>query len=215
MKNGVYNSMLIALMPTASSAQLLRNAETTEAHQTLIYSRKLVHGNYTAFSEPFVWDMQRLGLWNKEMIDFIEMDNGSIQNIHIFFKEKSEHFKLSDATLEDIQWLQKMHRGMYEISQKICMQMARQRGIYVCQSQSFNVYLGEPNLTQMMAVHAYGNALNLKTGMYYLRQNPASQTNRFTVSLDMQEYYKDMKSRKKMIKERKIVCEEDVCIMCQ
>ena len=70
-KDGVRNSMLIALMPTASSAQLLRNAETTEAHQTLVYSRKLVHGNYTAFSEPFVQDMMSAGIWNKEIIDFI------------------------------------------------------------------------------------------------------------------------------------------------
>lgn len=214
-KHGVYNSMLIALMPTASSAQLLRNAETTEAHQTLIYSRKLVHGNYTAYSEPFVWDMQRMGLWNKHAIDFMEMDNGSFQNFHIFFHENQKLFPDCKASHAEILWMQKVHKGMYEISQKATMQMARQRGIYVCQSQSFNVWLGEPNMTKMKAIHAYGNALNLKTGMYYLRANPASQTNRFTVSLDMQEYYKNMKSRKKAIKERRVVCKEDVCIMCE
>lgn len=215
LKHGVYNSMLIALMPTASSAQLLRNAETTEAHQTLIYSRKLVHGNYTAYSEPFVWDMQRLGLWNKHTIDFIEMDNGSFQNFHIFWKENQKFFPGCKATYDDIRWMQKIHKGMYEISQKVTMQMARQRGIYVCQSQSFNVWIGEPNMTKMKAIHSYGNALNLKTGMYYLRANPASQTNRFTVSLDMQEYYKDMKARKKAIREKRVICNEDVCIMCE
>ena len=78
-KHGVRNSMLVALMPTASSAQMLRNAETTEAHQTLIYSRKLAHGNYVAYSEPFVQDMVDAGFWNEQTIEFIMMDNGSIR----------------------------------------------------------------------------------------------------------------------------------------
>lgn len=214
-EHGVYNSMLVALMPTASSAQLLRNAETTEAHQTLFYSRKLVHGNYTAFSEPFYMDMKRFNLWNQKALDFIEMDNGSFQNFHIFYSENPQYFKDSTASFEDIRWMQKVHKGMYEISQKVCMQMARQRGIYVCQSQSLNIWIGEPNMTKMKAVHSYGNALNLKTGMYYLRANPASQTNRFTLSLETQEYYHDMKRRKKDIQEKKVVCQDDVCIMCQ
>ena len=72
---------------------------------------------------------------------------------------------------------------MYEISQKDTMQMARQRGIYVCQSQSFNIYLPEPDIRKLQSVHNYSNSLKLKTGMYYLRQNPASQTNRFTVDI--------------------------------
>ena len=86
-KHGVRNSMLIALMPTASSAQLLRNTETTEAHQTLMYSRKLVHGNYITFSEPFVEDMIKMGIWNKKMIDFINLCNGSIEKIHFFVSD--------------------------------------------------------------------------------------------------------------------------------
>ena len=69
------------------------------------------------------------------------------------------------------------------------MRMARQRGIYVCQSQSFNIYLPEPDIKKLQAVHNFSNALKLKTGMYYLRQNPASQTNRFTVDIAVQSYY--------------------------
>ena len=156
-KDGVRNSMLIALMPTASSAQLLRNAETTEAHQTLVYSRKLVHGNYTAFSEPFVQDMMSAGIWNKEIIDFIMMSNGSIAKIDHFVADNPKYFsedfyrdgKIRNGKLEEIKQLKHLHRGMYEISQKDTMQMARQRGIYICQSQSLNIYLPEPDVRQM------------------------------------------------------------------
>jgi ribonucleoside-diphosphate reductase alpha chain len=217
-QDGVRNSMLIALMPTASSAQLLRNAETTEAHQTLVYSRKLVHGNFTAFSEPFVEDMVQRGLWNKETIDFIMMSNGSIEkldhfvadNQHIFPSEFYNDGKIRAAKLLEIQHIKNIHRGMYEISQKDTMQMARQRGIYVCQSQSLNIYLPEPDIKKMKAVHTYSNALGLKTGMYYLRANPASQTERFTVDISIQEYHKQLKSRK-----NNIICTDEVCLMCQ
>ena len=217
-QDGVRNSMLIALMPTASSAQLLRNAETTEAHQTLVYSRKLVHGNFTAFSEPFVNDMIGRGLWNKDTIDFIMMSNGSIEkldhfvadNQHIFPAEFYNEGKIRAAKLTEIQHLKRIHRGMYEISQKDTMQMARQRGIYVCQSQSLNIYLPEPDVKKMKAVHTYSNALGLKTGMYYLRANPASQTERFTVDISIQEYHKKLKNKK-----NNIICTDEVCIMCQ
>lgn len=215
---GLRNSMLVALMPTASSAQMLNNAETTEAHQTLMYSRKLAHGNYTSFSEPFVEDMLKYELWNKESIDFIMMCNGSIKMLDSFMKDNKQYFpdkyydengKLTSETKKLISHLQKKHRGMYEISQKVTMQMARQRGIYVCQSQSFNIYLPEPSMKKMKNVHKYGSALRLKTGMYYLRANPASQTNRFTVDIEIQDYHK------KLVNKPNIVCTDDVCVMCQ
>ena len=210
---GVRNSMLVALMPTASSAQLLRNAETTEAHQTLIYSRKLTHGNYTCFSEPFVKDMIKEGFWNQETIDFIMMENGSIKNFHRFFRDNTEFFNpnfysedIFKTKMDTIRNLQQIHRGMFEISQKVTMEMCRQRGIYVCQSQSFNIYIPEPTIKKMQSAHNYSNALQLKTGMYYLRQNPASQTDRFTVDLNIKKYHDKMK---------KYNCDDDVCLMCQ
>lgn len=224
---GVRNSMLIALMPTASSSQLLRNAETTEAHQTLMYSRKLVHGNFVAYSEPFVHDMVECGLWNEQSIEFIMMDNGSIRYLDKFVEDNPKYFdeeiyedgKLRPAVKETIEWMKKIHRGMYEISQKDTMQMSRQRGIYVCQAQSFNIYIGEPNVSKLQAVHNYSNALKLKTGMYYLRQNPASQTNRFTVDMEIQSYYNSLGKKGNTIvtdeaRKRKIVCTAEVCTSC-
>ena len=99
---------------------------------------------------------------------------------------------------------------MYEISQKVTMQMARQRGIYICQSQSLNIYLPEPDIKKMKGVHSYSNTLGLKTGMYYLRANPASQTDRFTVDIGIQEYHKNLKKQK-----NKVICTDEVCIMCE
>jgi ribonucleotide reductase alpha subunit len=223
-KHGVRNSMLIALMPTASSAQMLRNAETTEAHQTLVYSRKLAHGNYVAYSEPFVRDMVKEGFWNEHSIEFIMMDNGSIRHLDKFVRDFPEYFteqfyregKLKEEILDKIKHLQNIHRGMYEISQKDTMQMARHRGIYVCQSQSFNIYLPEPDIKKLQSVHNYSNSLKLKTGMYYLRQNPASQTNRFTVDIKIQQYYTELTGKKLENKKmEKMDCSGDACVMCQ
>lgn len=221
-KHGVRNSMLVALMPTASSAQMLRNAETTEAHQTLVYSRKLAHGNYVAYSEPFVKDMVDGGFWNEHSIEFIMMDNGSIRHLDKFVRDHPNYFseefytdgKLKLEILEKIKHLQNIHRGMYEISQKDTMQMARQRGIYVCQSQSFNIYLPEPDIKKLQSVHNYSNALKLKTGMYYLRQNPASQTNRFTVDIKIQQYYTELTGEKPKIG-KEVDCSGIECVMCQ
>ena len=231
MLHGVVNSMFLAPMPTASSAQMLNNAETTEAHQTLIYSRKLMHGNYTAFSQPFIDDMVKYRLWNQMTIDFIMMSNGSIKDLHLFILAHPDHYPeeyfagqmhqgklvtFESFTVEfdiALAHLQKKHRGMYEISQKVCLRMARQRGIYIDQSQSLNIYLPEPNMRQLKAVHDYSERLRLKTGMYYLRQNPASQTDRFTVDISVQNFYNELYDKKP--KEKQMVCTDEVCIMCQ
>lgn len=213
MRHGVYNSMFLAPMPTASSAQMLNNAETTEAHQALVYSRKLSHGNYTSFSEPFINDMIKYNLWNQKMIDFVMLNNGSIKGLHEFMLRNknlySEEYFEGETLTKDfekiINCLQRKHRGMYEISQKVCLDMTRQRGIYVDQSQSHNIYLPEPNMRQLKAVHDYSERLRVKTGMYYLRSNPAAQTGRFTV---------DIETEKKKEKS-KVVCTDEVCIMCQ
>jgi ribonucleotide reductase alpha subunit len=227
MKHGVYNSMFLAPMPTASSAQMLNNAETTEAHQTLMYSRKLAHGNYTAFSQPFVRDMIKHELWNQKTIDFIMMCNGSIKHLERFIFAHPQHYptryflvKGADyeftSEFEDIMdHLAQKHRGMYEISQKVCLKMARDRGIYIDQSQSLNIYLPEPSMRQVKAVHDYSERLRLKTGMYYLRANPSSQTDRFTVDIEVQQFYNEHIAESKNKKPKNVVCTDEVCTMCQ
>lgn len=216
MKDGVMNSMILAPMPTASTSQLVRSTEAFEAPQNLIYSRKLVHGNFTVYSEPFVEDMLRLGLWTKELIEFVTMENGSIRYIDHFVRDNPQYFKVKFEDIKDeLVEMKKIHRGMYEISQKDIMQMARQRGIYVDQSQSLNIYIAEPTIEKMMGVHMYGSALRLKTGMYYLRQNPASQTDRFTVDIPIKEYHQNLlKKLKSKFYKFKVVNNEEVCLSC-
>ena len=116
--------------------------------------------------------------------------------------------RIKKSKLLRIMELRKLHKGMFEISQKITTRMARQRGIYVCQSQSLNIYLPDPSKKKMSAIHLWTNALRLKTGMYYLRANPASQTGKFTTSIDIQKYYRKMKKSA-------YVCTEEECIACQ
>ena len=231
LRYGVYNSMFLAPMPTASSAQMLNNAETTEAHQTLMYSRKLAHGNYTSFSEPFIKDMVKYGLWSQEVIDFIMLCNGTIKDIDKFFMEYKhlipqyiQNDKLNPELVKILDYLKKTHRGMYEISQKVCMKMARQRGIYIDQSQSLNIYLPEPNMRQVKAIHDYSECLRLKTGMYYLRANPSSQTDRFTTSIDIQQFHNKLYGEPEEEEQapslpekqnKQVICTDDVCIMCQ
>ena len=230
-EHGVANAMFLAPMPTASSAQMFNNAETTEAHQTLVYSRKLTHGNYTAFSEPFIQDMIKYELWNQKTIDFIMMCNGSIKDLHLFilshptiYPEKyfvGQMYQNKLVTFDSftdefdtlMKHLQKKHRGMYEISQKACLKMARQRGIYIDQSQSLNIYLPEPNMRQIKAVHDYSERLRIKTGMYYLRANPSSQTERFTVDIDVQTFHNSLYQKK--YKRKNVVCTDEVCTACE
>lgn len=224
-RHGVYNSMFLAPMPTASSAQMLNNAETTEAHQTLMYSRKLAHGNYTAFSEPFIKDMQKYNLWNQKTIDFIALCNGSIKHLDKFILSHPQYYPdnyffengFTEQFSGIMKHLQRKHRGMYEISQKVCLKMARQRGIYIDQSQSLNIYLPEPNMRQLKAIHDYSERLRLKTGMYYLRANPSSQTDRFTVDIEVQQFYNSLFEDNEPVKKPKgkVVCTDEVCIMCQ
>ena len=109
--------------------------------------------------------------------------------------------------------LQNKHRGMYEISQKTCLKMARQRGIYIDQSQSLNIYLPEPNMRQIKAVHDYSERLRIKTGMYYLRANPSSQTERFTVDIDVQTFHNNLYQKK--YKRKNVVCTDEVCTACE
>ena len=184
--------------------------------------------------------MVKYGLWSQEIIDFIMLCNGTIKDIDKFFEEYSSVYEwhqtgkyrdvqymidneLTEEFRELVKGLQQKHRGMYEISQKVCMKMARQRGIYVGQSQSLNIYLPEPNMRQVKAIHDYSERLRLKTGMYYLRANPSSQTDRFTTSIDIQQFHTKLYGEKKeelpapapKIKKPKVVCTDEICYMCQ
>merc|ERR1712193_40727 len=163
-KHGIRNSLLLAPMPTASTAQILGNNESVEAYPSNIYSRRVLSGEFQVVNQHLLRDLTELDLWDDEMKNKLIASNGSIQGI------------------EDIpQDIKNLYKTVWEISQKTVLKMAADRGAFIDQSQSLNVHVAEPNFGKMSSMHFYGWKLGLKTGMYYLRTKPAAQAIQFTV----------------------------------
>jgi len=163
-KHGIRNSLLLAPMPTASTAQILGNNESVEAYTSNIYTRRVLSGEFQVVNQHLLRDLTELGLWSDEMKNEIIINNGSVQNI--------------DGIPDNIK---KLYKTVWEISQKVVLQQAADRGAFICQSQSLNIHIAEPNLGKMSSMHFTGWELGLKTGMYYLRTKPAAQAIQFTV----------------------------------
>merc|ERR1712142_1379029 len=163
-KHGIRNSLLLAPMPTASTAQILGNNESVEAYTSNIYTRRVLSGEFQVVNQHLLRDLTELGIWSEELKNEIIVSNGSIQNI--------------DCIPENIK---KLYKTVWEISQKNVLKQAADRGAFIDQSQSLNVRIAEPNFGKMSSMHFYGWELGLKTGMYYLRTKPAAQAIQFTV----------------------------------
>jgi len=163
-KHGVRNSLLLAPMPTASTAQILGNNESVEAYTSNIYSRRVLSGEFQVVNHHLLRDLTEKGLWSDEVKNEIIVNNGSIQN--------------TACIPDDIKAL---YKTVWEISQKIVIRQAAERGAYIDQSQSLNIHIAEPNFGKMSSMHFYGWKQGLKTGMYYLRTKPAAQAIQFTV----------------------------------
>jgi len=179
---GMRNSLLIALMPTASTSQFLRNAETTEAHASNIYSRKVLSGEFVVVNQYMVDDFANEGIWNSEMVEYLKASKGSIQSLARYLED------INVPVTNRIKHLIAKYKTMYEISQKRCMQLARDRGIYIDQSQSLNVYMTEPDVKKVTSSLMYGWRIGLKTGLYYLRQQKVASGANFTLKPSMMKY---------------------------
>lgn len=234
-KFGLRNSLLIALMPTASSAQIIRNTETVESGQSNIYSRKVLKGNYPVVNRYLVWDLEKINLWNRSTVDLIQGDKGSISKLSSFVKNKPDlypKFVHSEENFKRLEYLTYKYKSMWEISTKVFLTLASDRGRYVCQSQSSNIYFADPTDEQLIACHLYAYNLGLKTLCYYLRELPATEAIKFTVDQDIINFVKDInvanekeEENKKVIaekkeilvskKEGKMKCTDEVCISCQ
>jgi ribonucleoside-diphosphate reductase alpha chain len=164
MKFGVRNSLLVAPMPTASSSQILGNNECFEPYTSNIYVRRVLSGEFVVVNKHLLKDLVELNLWNDEMKNKIIFHNGSIQNID----EIPQHIK-------DI------YRTVWEIKQRTIIDMAADRGAYICQSQSLNLFVDTPSAGKLTSMHFYAWKKGLKTGMYYLRTQAATQAVQFTV----------------------------------
>jgi len=186
MEFGLRNSLFIAVMPTASTAQIMRNAESVEAHQMNIYSRKVLSGYYTVVSRHLYTDLAEIGLNTKTIIDSICDNRGSLQGLTDLLKQYPvvRGNVVWDASLEArVRFLEEKYRGMFEIKMSHYLQMARQRGIYVDQSQSTNAYMVDPTIQQRIAYQVIAYNLHLKTCMYYLRNNVETSNSGFNKTI--------------------------------
>ncbi|MEN2284299.1 ribonucleoside-diphosphate reductase subunit alpha [Algoriphagus sp. SE2] len=163
-KNGMRNSLLVAPMPTASTSQILGNNECFEPYTTNIYTRRTLSGEFIVVNKHLMKDLIRLGLWDDTMRNRLISTNGSVQ------------------TLPGVpQNIKDIYKTVWEISQKVVIDMAADRGAYICQSQSMNVFLQDPNFGKLTSMHFYAWKKGLKTGMYYLRSQAATSAIKFTL----------------------------------
>jgi len=163
-KHGVRNSLLVAPMPTASTSQILGNNECFEPYTSNIYVRRVLSGEFVVVNKHLLKDLVELNLWNDDMKSRIISHNGSVQKIDNIPQEIKEVYKT-----------------VWEIKQRALIDMAADRGAFICQSQSLNLFVDAPTTSKLTSMHFYGWRKGLKTGMYYLRSKAASQAVQFTV----------------------------------
>jgi len=163
-EHGVRNSLLLAPMPTASTSQILGNNECFEPYTSNIYVRRTLSGEFQVVNKHLLKDLVALNIWNDGIKNQLIASNGSIQNID-----------------EIPQNIKDLYKTAWEISQKTIIEMASDRGAYICQSQSMNVFMENPNFGKISSMHFYGWKSGLKTGMYYLRTKAAVDAIKFTL----------------------------------
>ena len=163
-KHGIRNSLLLAPMPTASTSQILGNNECFEPYTSNIYARRVLSGEFTVVNNHMLKDLIELGLWDGDVKNTLIAHNGSIQRIP----------GIPDS-------LKRMYKTVWEIKQRVLVDMAADRGAFIDQSQSFNVHMSEPNFGKLTSLHFHAWRSGLKTGMYYLRTTAAADAIKFTV----------------------------------
>ena len=169
---GVRNSLLLAPMPTASTSQILGNNECFEPYTSNIYTRRTLSGEYIIVNKHLLKDLIDNGLWNDEMKEMLIASNGSVQNIDGL----PEHLK-------------ELYKTAYEIKQRTIIDMSADRGAFICQSQSLNLFVEDANFAKLTSMHFHAWKRGLKTGMYYLRSKAAAEPIKFTLSSKYQQKF--------------------------
>lgn len=163
-ENGVRNSLLLAPMPTASTSQILGNNECFEPYTSNIYTRRVLSGEFIVVNKHLLLDLVKLGLWNEELKNEIIRNNGSIQDIDIIPQNIKE-----------------LYKTVWELSMRDIIDMSAERGYFIDQSQSLNLFMEGANMAKLTSMHFYAWDKGLKTGMYYLRTKAAQDAIKFTV----------------------------------
>jgi ribonucleoside-diphosphate reductase alpha chain len=184
---GMRNSLLLAPMPTASTSQIMGFNEAFEPFTSNIYKRKTMAGEFVLVNKYLIADLNKICLWNRDMKNKIIINEGSIQNIPEIPQDIRELYKI-----------------VWEMKQKTIIDLAADRGVYVCQSQSMNLFIEDPDFKKLSSMHFYAWQAGLKTGVYYLRTKPRAKPQQFTIDPTLS----------KQVKEQKVVCTEEVCTVC-
>lgn len=192
-KYGTRNSMLMALMPTASTAQIMGNSEAFEPVDSCIFKRRVLSGEYIVVNKYLVEDLINLGLWSKELKDTIIANNGSIQDIDV----------IPDN-------LKTLYKTVWEISMKSVIEQCRDRGVFVDQMQSMNLFMANPNYKRLTSMHFYAWKNNLKTGMYYLRSKASASAGKFSIDPELEKRIKEKQERGEILKQE----EEQAILAC-
>ncbi len=199
-EHGVRNSLLLAPMPTASTSQILGNNECFEPYTSNIYTRRTISGEYIIVNKHLLRDLIELGLWTEEVKEQMIAANGSVQNIAVVPQDIKDLYKTA-----------------YEIKQRILIDMSADRGAFVCQSQSLNLFVENPNFAKLTSMHFYAWKKGLKTGMYYLRSKAAVDPIKFTLSAKHQQKFIDKQELPQIDNEEALACSldnPDECLMC-
>jgi ribonucleoside-diphosphate reductase alpha chain len=207
-KKGMRNSLLVCQMPTASTSQILGNNEALEPFTSNIYTRSVLSGDFVIVNKYLYRDLHSIGMWNKSIVDQILEGDGSIQHI--------------ETIPQDIR---NIYKTVWELSQKTIIDLAAERGPFIDQTQSMNLFMNHPTNSKLSSMHIYGWKQGLKTGMYYLRSTAAKKAVQFSILKDRSPLnasaLKETKPKtsepapknRSPIKE-KIVCTDEICTVC-
>lgn len=192
-QHGMRNSLLLSPMPTASTAQILGNNESTEPYTSNLYNRRVLAGEFSIVNKHLLRELTSLGYWTPSVRNRIIADGGSVQNLS-----------------EIPKCIRDVYKTVWEISQKVILDMAADRGAFICQSQSLNVHIAEPTTSKLTSMHFYAWKKGLKTGMYYLRTRPKADAIKFTVDQEQLEADKSKINESAVLEEE----EEEMCLNC-
>jgi ribonucleoside-diphosphate reductase alpha chain len=198
-KYGMRNSLLTALMPTASTSQILGNNECFEPYTSNIYTRSTQAGEFIMINKHLIKDLTDLGVWNNDTRENIIINNGSVQEMEISTKLKN------------------LYKNVWEIKQKAIVDHGVARSFFVDQSQSMNLFFPEPDTKKLSSALLYGWKSGLKTGMYYLRTKPATNAIKFTIDANKEKgEKKPILTQKTLNNGKTVICNEDegICLMC-
>jgi ribonucleoside-diphosphate reductase alpha subunit len=205
-KFGTRNSLLTTVMPTASTSQILNNNESIEPYASNMYVRKVLSGEYLIVNKHLVRDLKTIGKWNEDILTELQYDNGSVQKLDVpdYIKNK--------------------YKTAFELKQSVIVKQSIDRGLFIDQSQSMNLFLEMPDHNKLASAHMYAWKNGLKTGSYYIRSKPVTEATKFSIDIDKivqiknkrgehnsYKYYSDSKSKDNLKSNDK---EEEICTMC-